>query len=166
MQIYERFVSPLPKAGIILGWDRRVKQKFQGNPPEFVRAIPAGEMSQQEFYKSCDVIILSTTTFENLPRVGFEAMASGSILIVDNRGGWKQLVDDYETGYLCNSPPEFIYKASRLAFEKNERKDMRYAAREKLETEWTEQKSMDSWAEVFKQWEDIQEGISLKNMEK
>jgi len=153
LQIYESFVSPLEKAGIILGWSGQVKQKFQCNAPEFIRVLSPGQMTAQEFYQSCDAVVMSTATFENLPRVGFEAMASGAVLVVDNRGGWKLQVEDGYTGFLCNSPPEFIYKISRIAFEKDERISMRHEARRKLETEWGEQAAMDSWAKIFEQWQ-------------
>jgi glycosyltransferase involved in cell wall biosynthesis len=96
---------------------------------------------------------MTTDTFENLPRVGFEAMASGSILVVDNRGGWRLEVEDGVTGWLCNDDREFVYKASRCAFEHEERDRMRVAAREKLESTWGLQAAMDSWATVFEAWE-------------
>ena len=83
-------------------------------------------MTQQEFYRTCEAIIMTTDTTENLPRVGLEAMASGSILVVDNRGGWQQLVEDGVTGWLCRDDREFVYKASRCAFESEERSQMRY----------------------------------------
>jgi glycosyltransferase involved in cell wall biosynthesis len=152
--IYETMTAPVPKAGLILGWNDAIEKKV-GKSPSYIAAMPAGWATQQDFYRFCDVVIMSTDTFENLPRVGFEAMASGSVLVVDNRGGWGLQVEDGVTGWLCNDEREFVYKASRVAFEKSEREAMRHEARTKLQKEWGMQSAMDSWDQVFKKWESI-----------
>ena len=144
--------APVLKEGIILGWDDRAKQKFGRQPDEYIRTFPEGAMSQHEFYEFCDLLIMTTDTFENLPRVGFEAMSSGSVLIVDNRGGWKRQVEDAVSGWLCNDDREFVYKASRCAFEHKERHSMRHAARDKLDAEWGLRASIESWEKVFSIW--------------
>ena len=92
---------------------------------------------------------MSTDTFENLPRVGFEAMASGSVLVVDRKGGWELQVEHGVTGWLPRSDREFAYNSSRLAFEKQEREDMRHKAKEKLDKDWGMEASMKSWNLVF-----------------
>tara|TARA_Y100000310_G_C20700031_1_gene828896 strand:- start:4874 stop:5884 length:1011 start_codon:yes stop_codon:yes gene_type:complete len=153
-KIYEGMVAPVPKKGLILGWDKRAKDKL-GTPPSFVDTYTECARSQRSFYEFCDAIILASDTYENLPRVGFEAMASGSVLVVDNRGGWKLQVEDGETGFLCNDPNEFIYKSSKLAYEHDLRNRMRQKARQKLEKEWGMQASIDSWDHVFSEWEKI-----------
>ena len=56
-------------------------------------------------------------------------MASGSVLIVDNRGGWRQMVEHGKTGWRCGSERDFIYYASKMACEPNLRDDMAEAAR-------------------------------------
>jgi len=149
--IYETMTAPVLKSGIILGWDNRAKKKL-GDPPNYVKTLKEGEISQQEFYKQCDVIIMTTDTFENLPRVGFEAISSGSLLVVDNRGGWKVLVEDGKTGWLCNDNREFVYKASRSAFETNKSNDMRIAAKTKLEKKWGQNNATKSWEAIFESW--------------
>lgn len=151
--IYETMTAPVLKEGLIIGWGPKVEEKFQRRPDPYIQALPAGGLSQRAFYAQCEAVIMTTDTFENLPRVGFEAMASGSVLIVDNRGGWKIQVDDGQTGWLCSDDREFVYKASRCAFEDQERQAMRIVAREKLEQNWGLATSMDSWAQVFDAWE-------------
>jgi len=151
--IYETMTAPVLKEGLILGWGTNAEQKFGRKPESYVSVLPPGAISQRTFYTQCEAIIMTTETFENLPRVGFEAMASGSILVVDDRGGWQLEVDDGITGWLCKDDREFVYKASRCAFEKEERDRMRIAAREKLEREWGLAAAMDSWAQVFEAWE-------------
>lgn len=150
--IWETMTAPVLKSGTVLGWDHRAQKKL-GDLPKYINGLPEGGITQQELYKKCDVIIMTTNTYENLPRVGFEAMSSGSLLVVDNRGGWQTLVEDGKTGWLCRDNREFVYKASRSAFEIEETNNMRIKAREKLDNEWGKENSIKSWERVFDAWE-------------
>lgn len=152
--IWETMTAPVLKSGLVLGWDDRARKKL-GDLPPYVNGLEEGAITQQEFYKQCDVIIMTTDTFENLPRIGFEAMSSGSLLVVDNRGGWQILVEDGKTGWLCKDDREFVYKASRSAFEKNESEQMRINAKNKLDQKWGKESSIESWSNIFKEWEKI-----------
>lgn len=151
--IYDTMTAPVMKEGLILGWGENTEKKLGGKPDSFVNVLPPRTLSQRAFYLQCEAIIMTTDTFENLPRVGFEAMASGSILIVDDRGGWQLEVEDGVTGWLCRDEREFVYKASRCAFEHQERDLMRRAAREKLERQWGLAAAMNSWETIFAAWE-------------
>ncbi|MCG8652366.1 MAG: glycosyltransferase, partial [Pirellulales bacterium] len=150
--IYETMTAPVLKEGLIVGWGPQVEAKLGRRPDDYVRVCGEGTVSQHEFYRHCEAIVMTTDTFENLPRVGFEAMASGTLLVVDKRGGWKLQVDDGQTGWLCEDDREFVYKASRCAFEKDERNEMRARARAKLERQWGLESAMDSWNQVFQAW--------------
>lgn len=151
MWIYETMTAPVLKEGMMLGWDQRIAEKI-GQAPSYIKELREGEISQQAFYQACDAVIMTTDTFENLPRVGFEAMSAGSVLVVDRRGGWQLQVEDGLTGWLCHDDREFVYKASRCAFEQEERREMAKRAREKLDTHWGLQAAIDSWAQVFAAW--------------
>jgi hypothetical protein len=150
--IYETMTAPVLKEGLIVGWDDRARKRFGREPDSYIRTAPEGSISQQDFYRYCEAIIMTTETFENLPRVGFEAMASGSILIVDNRGGWQLQVEDGVTGWLCRDDREFVYKASRCAFEAEERSEMRRKARDRLADNWGLAQSAHSWEAIFEAW--------------
>lgn len=129
LHIYEYFVSPKWKRGLFLGFDRRSEGKI-GKPYSWIRtARDHNEVSQQEFYRHCEIVLQPSDTTENWPRIGFEAMASGSVLIVDDRGGWQRMVEHGKTGWLCRHARDFIYYASRMAYEPNLRSDMAEAAR-------------------------------------
>ncbi len=153
--IYETMTAPVLKEATILGWGPRSESKYRRRPDEYIRTYPEGGLAQAEFYRLCEAIIMTTDTFENLPRVGFEAMASGSVLVVDDRGGWRLQVEDGKTGWLCRDDREFVYKASRCAFESEERREMRHAARHKLEREWGQETAMQSWESVFAAWDKL-----------
>jgi glycosyltransferase involved in cell wall biosynthesis len=153
--IYETMTSPMPKAGLVMGWSEEVQRKFGRNAEPYIATVSVGWISSSEFYRFCDAVIMTTDTYENLPRVGFEAMASGSVLVVDRRGGWESLVDSGKTGWLCENERDFVYRASRLAHEVGERESFRIAAKEKLDREWGMQAAMDSWDRIFKEWDKL-----------
>lgn len=149
LHIYEYFVAPVDKKGLFLGFNAETEAKI-GKPDDWIQiAYGQSELSQQDFYKQCDIILQPTETRENWPRIGFEAMASGSVLIVDNRGGWKQMVKHGETGWLCNHERDFIYYASIMAYEPYIRKDMAEAARLWGNELGGLKASVESWEEVF-----------------
>lgn len=151
LHIYEYFVSPRWKSGLFLGFDERSGEKI-GQPYDWIRtARDHNELPQQEFYSHCEIVLQPTDTTENWPRIGFEAMASGSVLIVDNRGGWKQMVRHGETGWLCDHERDFIYYASRMAYEPNLRADMAEAARTRGEALGSLSASSASWEEVLEE---------------
>lgn len=149
LHIYEYFVAPVFKRGLFLGFDHRSEAKI-GRPYDWIRtARDQNEVSQQDFYKHCKIILQPTDTTENWPRIGFESMASGSVLIVDNRGGWRQMVEHGRTGWLCDHERDFIYYASKMAYEPHLREDMAESARLRgLELGGMEA-SRASWEEVF-----------------
>jgi hypothetical protein len=151
LHIYEYFVSPRWKSGLFLGFDHRSQEKI-GHPFDWIRtARDQSEVSQQDFYRHCEIILQPTDTTENWPRVGFEAMASGSVLIVDNRGGWRQMVQHGETGWLCDHERDFIYYASKMAYEPNLRAEMAEAAKVRGEELGSLQASAESWKEVLEE---------------
>lgn len=148
-RIYESFSSPVAKKACFLGYDRRSRSKT-GPPPEWVQTyLDEQDLSQQDFYRSCHVVLQPTDTVENWPRIGFEAMASGSVLIVDKRGGWEQMIEHGKTGWLCENAADFIAYASKMAWEPRCREDMAGAARERGSALGGLSASLESWKEVF-----------------
>ena len=121
-----------------------------GKPPDWVETFHDQKaLSQQEFYRRCHIVLQPTDTTENWPRIGFEAMASGSVLIVDKRGGWEQMIEHGRTGWLCESPGDFIACATKMAWEPHYREDMAAAARERGLALGGLEASQESWRQVF-----------------
>ena len=143
----------IKKEGIILGWDDKLIDfcNFERDDIEKsnCKFYKEGEISQQEFYKRCNVICMSTRTFENLPRVGFEAMASGTVLIVDNRGGWKLQVNSCISGYLCDKLNDFVEAMKQLQSNNDLIKKMAKNAYDKLNADFSFNKSATSWERFF-----------------
>ena len=169
MFIYDNIASKKEKSGIILGWDFRVKDKLHIQNPDlsmvvkdaiqanyyknYIQLFKEGTLDQKDFYNFCDVMIMSADCFENLPRVGFECMASGTIMVVNDRGGWQLQVDNNITGFLCKDTKEFIQWSSYLAQDSGLRDQIRGYARERLLRDWGIENSMKSWELVFDEWE-------------
>lgn len=156
LHIYEYFVAPVLKRGLFLGFDARSEAKI-GRPFSWITtACDSSIISQQDFYKHCKIILQPSDTTENWPRVGFEAMSSGSILIVDDRGGWQQMIEHGKTGFLCKHERDFIYYASKMAYEPELRREIAHNARARgLELGGIE-KAKESWESVFKELEVVQ----------
>ena len=151
LHIYEYFVAPQLKEALFLGFNHQSQAKI-GKPYDWVRtALNQQELSQQDFYKHCDVVLQPMDTTENWPRVGLEAMASGSVLIVDNRGGWQQMIIHGETGWLCDSQQDFIYYASKMAYEPELRHQIAKRARARLVELAGFEASANSWKKVMTQ---------------
>jgi glycosyltransferase involved in cell wall biosynthesis len=146
--VYESMVAPVLKEGVILGINDRIRDRI-GKEPNWITGLPAGAIPVREVYQHAHCIIQMAETYENLPRVGFEAMASGCLLIVDNRGGWREEVLHGQTGFLCNNEREFVYYASRAAFERAERLQMVERAREYLVSNWGMEQAKLGWGEFF-----------------
>lgn len=151
LAIYEAVRSLLPKKGIFLGYGKLVEEKI-GSPPGWIRTAKSHyELPVAEFYRECDVVLQPSDLTENWPRVGFEAMASGCVLIVDNRGGWRQMVEHGKTGWLCDSAEDFIKYASLMAQEPEMRMEMAGAARERGRLLAGEETARKSWEAVFEE---------------
>jgi glycosyltransferase involved in cell wall biosynthesis len=146
--VYETMVAPVLKKGIMLGVNDAVREKI-GRIPNWIEAYPAGMFPAQALYAHAACLIQMADTYENLPRVGMEAMASGSLLIVDDRGGWRELVQHGQTGFLCRDQREFVYYATRAAFELEERRQMIRAARDWLEANWGLERAKEEWSRFF-----------------
>lgn len=151
LHIYEYFVAPVMKRGLFLGFDARSEAKI-GRPFSWITtACDSSIISQQDFYKHCKIILQPSDTTENWPRVGFEAMSSGSVLIVDDRGGWQQMIEHGKTGWLCKHERDFIYYASKMAYEPELCREIAENARLRGRELGGVDKARESWTKVLLQ---------------
>ena len=149
-RIYDGIESPVPKRALVQGWDFKIEEKC-GEQPIWVQTEPSGSVSQQDFYKFADCVVMATDNLENLPRVGMEAMASGSVLIVENRGGWQLEVEHDITGFLCDTPDQFIEYGSRMAKHSKLRHQMAREGRDRLDDLYGAYASARTWMGIFKE---------------
>jgi glycosyltransferase involved in cell wall biosynthesis len=72
---------------------------------------------------------------ENWPRIGLEAMACGVPIVAPREGGWCEMIDHGETGFLASSAEELGKYGTLLARDEPLRLRIAAQARHKLETE-------------------------------
>ncbi len=149
LHIYEYITSPKYKRGHFLGFDQRSQGKI-GKPFDWIKTYrDHRELPVKDFYKQIDFIVQPTDTNENLPRIGFEAMYSGCPLVVDNRGGWKHMLEHNHSGFLCKNANEFIYWGTRLSFEPELRERVAANALVRAKELSSFEVSKESWKQVF-----------------
>lgn len=149
LHIYEYIVSPKWKRGHFLGFSGNSKKKI-GAPYDWIKTYPDHNyLPVRKFYNLVDFIVQPTDTNENWPRIGFEAMHTGTPLVVDNRGGWKYMIEHGVTGFLCNHERDFIYYGSRLAYDFELRKQIAMNAKMSLPKLAGIKASKESWENVF-----------------
>ncbi|MGI8315854.1 glycosyltransferase family 4 protein [Halobacillus mangrovi] len=110
-----------------------------------------GEIKEpQEFLQSMDVLLL-TSEREVFPMVILEAMATGTPVVSINRGGISEAIIDKETGMLVedHSPEAFREKILALKSDEELRHKIIYAAREKVERDFTSEEMVE---QTFKQY--------------
>ena len=133
LEIWNSISSPLPKRGIMLGFGKVAQHKIGPRDRWIETFADQSELSQQDFYRRCDVIIQPADTTENWPRIGLEAMASGTVLLVDNRGGWQQMIEHGVSGWLCNHAEDFVRYGDLMANDPAKRREVAQAARVRLQ---------------------------------
>ncbi len=153
--IYNAVESPVPKRGIFLGFNFRCAAKTGPLPDWIDRFSSHSQMDPREFYRRCHVILQPTDTTENWPRIGLEAMASGTVLIVDDRGGWQRMIEHGKTGFLCKTPEEFSSYASLLARDPELRGKIARQAYEVFMERTSYAKCAESWSRVMKLFESL-----------
>lgn len=149
VHIYEYITSPKWKKGVFLGFNEKIKEKI-GNVHSWIKTYNNHhQYSVDSFYSDVDIIVQPTDTNENWPRIGFEAMYSGKPLVVNNRGGWKYMIEHGVSGFLCKDTREFIYWGTRLAFEPELRERISVQARERAQLLSSFEESKESWKQIF-----------------
>lgn len=151
-QIYDSIECP-NKHCYVLGYSNDIRNKiYVPNPMTcdyYLTLYKSNEISRYEFYDKIDVLCMKTNTMENLPRVGFECMATGTLMVVDDRGGWRLLVVDKETGFLCKSKEEFIEVMNYIAKNPDVKKEMVEKSFIKLQTEYSTDRSKFDWSNIL-----------------
>jgi len=140
-----------PKTALVLGWLPKL-EKAIGKPPTHVLTYPPGGFGANVEY------FLSTlhaycqpggSALENWPRVGLEAMATGCPLIVDNRGGWVEMVRHGSTGFLCDGPDDFVAALNLLHHDDARRLKMAHAARARVQKLTDPGPIWEAWEALF-----------------
>jgi glycosyltransferase involved in cell wall biosynthesis len=142
-----------PMAARVMGWDASIQQRV-GRPPQWAECLPAGAERAGDFLARLHCFVHAADgAIENWPRVGLEAMATGVPLVVDNRGGWTEMIRHGQTGLLCNDEDEMVEEISRLARDSQYRRSIVEQAREAVENDLA---GPEQW---WQQWKELLETL-------
>lgn len=149
LHIYEYITSPKFKRGHFLGFGKKSEDKI-GKPFGWIKTYENHKVFPvKKFYDTVDFIVQPTDTNENWPRIGFESMFSGKPLVVDDRGGWKFMIEHKKTGFLCKNERDFIYWGTRLSFEPELRQEIALNAWYRAKEMSSFEVSSESWSKIF-----------------
>lgn len=119
----------------VLGWNDAVRN-YLGEPPENVEVLPMRGQQPDEFLSSLHALVhAGGQDDENWPRFVLEAMASGTPIITDNRGGIPEMLWDGQTACLCDNTRDFIDCIRLLRDNQPLRMDLAARARTAVEEE-------------------------------
>ncbi|MEN6406836.1 MAG: glycosyltransferase family 4 protein [Thermoguttaceae bacterium] len=145
--------TPPPMAARVMGWSHATQARV-GRPPRWAECLTAGVETAPQFLSKLHCLVpLGGSAVENWPRVGLEAMAAGVPLVVDRKGGWKEMIRHGQTGFLCETDDEAVEHIARLTRDEPYRQAIVVQARAALETELAEPQTL--WS----QWKCLLAGL-------
>ena len=137
-----RYPSPVPKGIHVVGWGPKGEAKigdYRKEGHEYfgrLRGTMAGHVYDQhvisDMLSASHVTLMYYPWEENAPRVAFEAMASGSVVVGSRSGGLPEFIEDGHTGFLCETDEELVLRLGMLAFNYDTREQIAQQARDSL----------------------------------
>ena len=154
--IWERFARirdslPCPTRFRVMGWTRAGTHYHTGNPPDWVECLAPGAESTQDFLAKCHVLCQFGDVTENWPRVGLEAMAAGVPLVVDNRGGWGEMIEQEQSGLLAEDAFIMAAHIRELAINDAHRLKIAHAAQKRVKELANPDIIWSGWMQVFEE---------------
>jgi len=109
----------VPIRALCQGWDEHLTAHC-GEPPDWAECLAPNTISAQDFLSRCHALICPNWSVqENWPRVGLEAMSVGVPLVVDDAGGWEEMLGP--AGIRCQTLGDYVPALVRLATDEDYR---------------------------------------------
>ena len=132
-----------------MAWDKRVEAKV-GKPPAWCECLPAKAETPEAFLHSLHAFVYRNGgAKENRPRVCFEAMACGAVVVAEKEFGWPELVKHGETGFLAGDHAQFANYTAMLAKNDAHRLHIAQQARDYLPALIDSKGIGEKWLELF-----------------
>jgi len=120
-QLYSDVRRRIPELRVrIMGWAPRVEIQT-GLAPQWADVLPQRAESSQQLLASLHVYCQANgnrwdepRSMENWPRTGLEAMAAGVPIVAERRGGWLEMIEPGETGFLGHTIQEMASYVAQL----------------------------------------------------
>ena len=133
----------------VMGFSEAIAAKT-GPPPSWAECLPEDAEPPHAFLRSLHAMVQLSDTTENRPRTGLEAFSTGTPVVADNRGGWKEMITNNHTGFLSDTHNDLVATLTRLAHDEPFRLRVARNARAALETELAEAgEAWLKWKKVF-----------------
>ncbi len=135
----------------VMGWTTIVEQRL-GTPPPWAEVLKPGAEASLVFLRSLHALVIpGGEAIENWPRVGLEAMAAGVPIVVEDKGGWREMIEHGATGMLAKTLGEMARLATALARDEGLRLNIAYRARTALELTLANPRTLwGQWNALFK----------------
>lgn len=116
----------------VMGWSEQVEAKL-GPPPAWAEVLAPSAEPTDQFLRSLHCLVqINGGSKENWPRVGLEALASGTPLVVEHAWGWREMICPDEHGLAAESAADIPRLVGRLANEPAFRSALARAGRKRL----------------------------------
>ncbi len=133
----------------VMGWSNVIRQRL-GKPPEWAETLEVGAESSLVFLRSLHALVIpGGEAIENWPRVGLEAMAAGVPVVVEDKGGWREMIEHGATGMLAKTLGEMARLTAALARDEGLRLNIAYRARTAVELNLANPRAL------WRQWEKL-----------
>lgn len=139
----------------------RIHELVKKNAGEYSnRVIFTGPLGREQLYpfiQNAELCLLPAR-IENLPNTCIEAMAMGKIVVATNGASFEQLIDDRESGFLCerdnpDSYLEAIKEALSMSAEEKEKMSAKaLEVTKRLEPQKIYQKYLEFYEKVIREW--------------
>jgi glycosyltransferase involved in cell wall biosynthesis len=130
-----------------MGWNRELEQ-YCGLPPQWAECLPENSLPAADFMARCHCLICPNgNDVENWPRVGLEAMSAGVPLLVDDKGGWQEMLAG--SGQFCRSAADYALAIGWLAERERWREEFILAGLRRLDDIADPAVIGQQWREVF-----------------
>ncbi len=107
------------RRALAMGWTLSLTRKC-GTPPTWSETLAPQQINCRDFLGRCHAMLgLNGGARENWPRIGLEAMAAGVPIVAQSQWGWKEMIEDGQTGFLANNVEEMAYRLAQLAYDED-----------------------------------------------
>jgi len=122
--MFDKILSKRHKKIFVQAWSAQIEAKV-GKPPAGLDWMTTGpnHIPATEFYHKLHCILHKTGgSRESYCRIVPECYAHGTVMIAENNFAFPDLIEDGETGFVCDSSDEMSFRASEMANYEDERK--------------------------------------------
>jgi len=134
------------------GWSQDLEQHL-GPPPVWAKVFHSGVIATEDFLRRCHVLVCPNwCVAENWPRVGLEAMSAGVPLVVDDEGGWPEMVG--LDAIRCVEASEYADAIASLGQDETKRMERAQDGRRRAMELYSPAAWAAAWQAIFRSLED------------